>query len=139
MRTLAAITLLVLVALFASAAADPGEVTLILDAAEYVQGDVVTVTLHNGTDVAIQLVSQPWFCVDRLDGEYPPCVGLPVIFDLDPGETLVGTHDTAQLPDQPGQYVVWAATGAVEPVPYRLVAEVENHENSWSTLKSIFR
>lgn len=137
-RACITIALLVLSCSIAGAGT-PGEVTLTLDASEYVQGQVVTVTLHNGTDTAIQLVSQPWFCIEWLDGEYPPCVGLPVIFDLEPGESLIGQHDTALLSDEPGRYRVSAATGAVEPVTYRVVTAVAIDARSWSTLKARFR
>ncbi len=116
------------------------QVTLVTDRTEYEQGEAVEITIHNGTQEAVELVSSPWYCIARTDGPYPACLGLPVVLTLPAGETWVAYHDTSELPDPPGQYVVYPASPVAEPAAYTLVAPVENDRaHDWSTLKASYR
>ena len=115
------------------------QVTLSLDKSEYVEGDVVEITLHNGSDEPVVLTSAPFYCVVRTDGPYPVCVGLPVIEELPSGESWVAHHDTSALPDPPGEYRIDPVTSLADPVPYTLLATVGDRAPTWSTLKSSFR
>lgn len=134
MRALLTLALVVLLP-----AVSLAQLTATLDKSEYVQGEVVEITLHNGTTEPVQLVSAPWYCVERTDGDYPTCTGLPTVYDLEPGETFVGHHDTGLLPDPVGEYAVGVIAPGVDPLPYRLSAPVESQRQDWSTLKSMFR
>ena len=134
MRSLICLLLLLLLPLTAAA-----QVTLSLDNSEYVRGEWVEITLHNGTDQSVTLTSSPWYCVVRNDGPYPGCVGLPVIEELLPGETRVSHHDTGALPDPPGEYSIGAATSGVDPATYTLVCPVANERTRGTTLKATYR
>jgi len=122
------------------------QITVSTDAALYSVGDVVTVTIRNDGDTDAWFVSYPACVIWNVDTDTCAygCTGLPVVWTLGPGETDITEHDTALMPDEPGNYIVQAAVsgappGSVTSAAYVLQAAVPAVPVSWSGLKAIYR
>ena len=123
--------------------------TVETDLAVYVVGAVVQITIHNPTEEPATLVSWPFTFIthEETNACVWGCVGLPVVTEVMPGETLVEHHHTSFLPDPPGTYrvtIAEAGTG-LPPLPpsnwteYELLEPISSEKMAWGGVKSLYR
>jgi len=135
-----------ILALLALVAPTFAQLTVTTDAATYAVGDNVTITIHNAGPSNATFQSLPEYGIflletmDCLCG----CEGLPVIWDMPPGETNVYPWDTGVGPDEPGLYLVMLFgvspdPGSIFSTTYLLEAVVADEVLTWSGVKGLFR
>jgi hypothetical protein len=120
------------------------QLTVGTDRAAYVQGDAVRVTVHNGGPSPATFYSDPAYVIrNASNGECPyGCYGLPVVWSLPVGGTIVGDHATGGF--TPGQYVVQLTgsspdSGSILECRFSLTAPVPSEGATWTLLKTLYR
>lgn len=131
----------------AAAPAD-AQLTVATDASQYSQGDIVTITVHNaGPSPALFASSPPCFIyrIDTLECVYG-CVGLPILWEMNVGETIVCGYDPAEdaVPDPVGWYRVELNGVSIDPgsilhCDYQVLEIVSNGRGSWGAVKALYR
>ncbi|MBC8425056.1 hypothetical protein H8E07_13110 [bacterium] len=120
--------------------------TLFTDALVYERGDVVTITLYNDGDASISTLTAPPLGITHVSSgtavRWPG--GLPDATYLEPGESLVFTHDTGLGPDPLGLYRAWIeyfADGGTHmaETEYTLASGMPAWTSSWGELKRLYR
>lgn len=136
-------TVCLVVALPASA-----QLTVTTDRPEYLPGEIVLITIHNAGPSVAQFVSEPPLTVVQVaTGECCfGCVGLPVVFDLAPGATILRTYDTASCGSGglTGEYRLTLAGASGDPgsiltASFLVREAVEVEPAGWGTVKGRFR
>jgi len=129
------------------AAASPAvaQLTVVTDRAEYTVGETVAITIHNAGPSVAQFNSFPAYTLAHVESGacLYGCVGLPVIWDMQPGETLASSRATGNLPDPPGLYRIQLVgtsgdPGSVLTAEYLLSPAVGADASTWGQVKRLF-
>lgn len=140
-----------LVAVCLICGADPASAAAVLttDATSYNQGDVVQLTFTNNGPGSVYTPSSPPLGIQHVATEvWVLMIGnLPEVIEVEPGESLIFTHDTADGGiDSPGLYrglVFYYYEDWVEryeaTAEYNLEEAVPAPSTVWSELKCLYR
>lgn len=135
------VSLLITLALLASAFPAFADITLTTDQSTYEVGEIVHITAHNNGPLVEQFISYPFFQIyneDTLECVFG-CVGLPVITPFGVGETVTMDYDTGAAPDIPGNYLVGIAIINGPTTDYVLTGDVAAEAASWGNVKVLYR
>lgn len=137
---------LLILALLAFAVPAAAQLTVSTDRATYAVGDVVGITIHNAGPEAVLFVSSPACVIWNLDTLecVHGCVGLPILWYLEVGESTQDGHDTGTLPDAPGRYCVGLngtsdAPGSILTAEYELTTALPEENRTWGVIKRLYR
>jgi hypothetical protein len=135
-------TVFIALLLVGTAGTATAEIILTIDKPAYTVGEVVHVTAYNAGPTVEQFVSEPPFVVWNQDtGERViGCLGLPVLTPFPVGETVSRIGTQGSSPNVPGNYAISVVSPNGTTASYVLTDEVvESEQNSWSSLKALYR
>jgi hypothetical protein len=118
------------------------QMTVTTDQQTYEVGDIVEITIHNAGPDPVEFYSYPAHSILHVETEscISGCVGLPVIWSFEVGETMVDVRDTGLEPDLPGHYrIALHCPGSIETTYDLLPAPIPTESVSWSRVKALYR
>lgn len=138
--------LFVLLSLALCAPASFAQLTVVTNQASYTVGEVVQITIHNAGPSAATFTSYPSFSIwhtESGDCVYG-CAGLPEIWTLPVGGTVIASRGTDVEPDQPGHYDISLAGTSIDPgsilsAEYELMMPVTAVTGTWGGIKGLYR
>jgi hypothetical protein len=136
-----------LVVLCFAAASAYAQLTVVTDATQYSQGDVISITIHNAGPSPASFSSFPAcfiYHLDTMECVYG-CTGLPELWEMGVGETIAFSYDPSEdaLPDPAGWYRIELAGASGDPgsilhCDYRMLEVVPNEDVTWGGVKTLY-
>ncbi len=140
--------LIVLAVLCMTAASAVAQLSVVTDATQYSQGDIVPITIHNAGPNQASFNSFPAcfiYHLGTMECVYG-CVGLPEMWELNVGQTIAFAYDPAEdaIPDPIGWYRVELNGNSIDPgnilhCDYQMLEIVPYESGSWGAVKALYR
>jgi len=131
-----------------TAASADAQLSVVTDATQYSQGDVVPITIHNAGPNPAHFNSFPAcfiYHLGTMECVYG-CLGLPELWELNVGQTIVFEYDPSEdaIPDAIGWYRVELNGNSIDPgnilhCDYRVLEIVPVGSDTWGDVKALFR